>query len=86
MPRSIARRKTKKSASKRFKITATGKILLSLPRLKSLFRKRTEEEVQFYEITPAQRAKMAFMYFGLIAALAYQMHATEKWLAPYHKM
>ena len=27
MPRSIARRKTKKSASKRFKITATGKIL-----------------------------------------------------------
>ena len=61
-------------------------LLLSLPRLKSLFRKRTEEEVQFYEITPAQRAKMAFMYFGLIAALVYQMHATEKWLAPYHKM
>ena len=27
MPRAIARRKTKKSASKRFKITATGKIL-----------------------------------------------------------
>src|SRR5437867_194360 len=27
MPRSIARRKTKKSASKRFKVTATGKIM-----------------------------------------------------------
>jgi large subunit ribosomal protein L35 len=27
MPRSIARRKTKKSVAKRFKITATGKIL-----------------------------------------------------------
>ncbi|MEA3212555.1 MAG: large subunit ribosomal protein [Chthoniobacter sp.] len=27
MPRSIARRKTKKSASKRVKITATGKIM-----------------------------------------------------------
>ena len=29
MPRSIARRKTKKSASKRFKITATGKVMRS---------------------------------------------------------
>ena len=27
MPRSVARRKTKKSVSKRFKVTATGKIL-----------------------------------------------------------
>jgi len=27
MPRSIARRKTKKSVSKRFKVTGTGKIL-----------------------------------------------------------
>jgi large subunit ribosomal protein L35 len=27
MPRSIARRKTKKAASKRFKITGTGKIM-----------------------------------------------------------
>jgi large subunit ribosomal protein L35 len=27
MPRSVARRKTKKSVAKRFKITATGKIL-----------------------------------------------------------
>jgi large subunit ribosomal protein L35 len=29
MPRSIARRKTKKSVAKRFKITGTGKILAS---------------------------------------------------------
>ena len=29
MPRSIARRKTKKSVAKRFKITGTGKILSS---------------------------------------------------------
>jgi large subunit ribosomal protein L35 len=29
MPRSIARRKTKKAAAKRFKITGTGKILRS---------------------------------------------------------
>ena len=36
MPRSIARRKTKKSASKRFKITATGKILRRKPGLRHL--------------------------------------------------
>jgi large subunit ribosomal protein L35 len=29
MPRSIARRKTKKSVAKRFKVTGTGKILAS---------------------------------------------------------
>jgi large subunit ribosomal protein L35 len=36
MPRSIARRKTKKSASKRLKITATGKILRRKPGLRHL--------------------------------------------------
>ena len=33
MPRSIARRKTKKAASKRFKITGTGKIMRRKPGL-----------------------------------------------------
>ena len=36
MPRSIARRKTKKSASKRLKITATGKIMRRKPGLRHL--------------------------------------------------
>ena len=36
MPRSIARRKTKKSVSKRFKITATGKLLRRKPGLRHL--------------------------------------------------
>ena len=36
MPRAIARRKTKKSASKRFKVTATGKILRRKPGLRHL--------------------------------------------------
>ena len=36
MPRSIARRKTKKSASKRLKVTATGKILRRRPGLRHL--------------------------------------------------
>jgi Zn-dependent protease len=49
-------------------------LILSLPRLISLFRKRTEEEQRFYEVTPAQRWSMAAMYFGLIAALVFGMH------------
>ena len=36
MPRPIARRKTKKSVSKRFKVTATGKILRRKPGLRHL--------------------------------------------------
>ena len=36
MPRSIARRKTKKSASKRVKITGTGKIMRRKPGLRHL--------------------------------------------------
>lgn len=60
-------------------------LLMSLPRLMSLFRKRTEEEERFYEITPAQRLKMALMYFGLIGALVYQMHAADLWLAPFQR-
>src|SRR6478672_6808 len=40
-------------------------LILSLPRIFSLFRKRTEEEQRFYEVTPAQRWTMATMYFGL---------------------
>jgi large subunit ribosomal protein L35 len=36
MPRAIARRKTKKSASKRFKVTATGKIMRRKPGLRHL--------------------------------------------------
>ena len=49
-------------------------LILSLPRLFSLFRKRTEEEQRFYEVTPAQRWSMAAMYFGLVAALVFGMH------------
>jgi large subunit ribosomal protein L35 len=36
MPKSIARRKTKKAVAKRFKITATGKILRRKPGLRHL--------------------------------------------------
>ncbi len=36
MPRSIARRKTKKAAAKRMKVTATGKIMRRKPGLRHL--------------------------------------------------
>ena len=59
-------------------------LVMSLPRLLSLFRRRTAEEVEFYTITPAQRWKMALLYFGLIAALAFQMHSADAFLHQYH--
>jgi Zn-dependent protease len=49
-------------------------LILSLPRIFSLFRKRTAEEQRFYEIAPAQRWTMALLYFGLIGALVFGMH------------
>jgi large subunit ribosomal protein L35 len=36
MPRSVARRKTKKSVAKRFKVTASGKVLRRKPGLRHL--------------------------------------------------
>jgi Zn-dependent protease len=48
-------------------------LVLSIPRLISLFRKRTDEEKRYFEVTPGQRAFMAILYFGLAAALAVGM-------------
>ena len=45
-------------------------VILSLPRVFSLFRKRTEEEKRYFEVTPTQRLIMSVLYFGLIAMLA----------------
>ncbi len=45
-------------------------LALSIPRLISLFRKRTDDEKRYFEVTPAQRGLMALLYFGLAAALA----------------
>src|ERR1700724_998647 len=44
-------------------------VLLSLPRIISLFRKRTEEEQRYFEVTSSQRWTMSILYFGLIALL-----------------
>ena len=63
MPRSIARRKTKKSASKRFKITGTGKIVRSkagrrhLATKKSAKRKRQLAKTGLVDKTMTARIK-----------------------------
>jgi Zn-dependent protease len=53
-------------------------VLLSLPRIYSLFRKRTEEEQRYFEVTPAQRWTMSILYFGLIAILLFGMHVAQQ--------
>jgi hypothetical protein len=58
-------------------------VLLSLPRIYSLFRKRTEEEQRYFEVTPAQRWTMSILYFGLIAILLYGMHVAQQDLNKY---
>ena len=52
-------------------------VLLSLPRIYSLFRKRTEEEQRYFEVTPSQRLIMSILYFGLIAVLLFGMHVAQ---------
>ena len=52
-------------------------LFMSLPRIFSLFRKRSEEEQRYFEVAPAQRWTMGGMYFGLIAALVVLMHIAQ---------
>jgi Zn-dependent protease len=52
-------------------------IILSAPRVISLFRKRTEEERRYYEVTPSQRLTMSILYFGLIIVLILGMRMAE---------
>jgi Zn-dependent protease len=52
-------------------------LLMSLPRIFSLFRKRSEEEQRYFEVAPVQRWTMGGMYFGLIAALVVLMYVAQ---------
>jgi Zn-dependent protease len=58
-------------------------VLFSLPRIYSLFRKRTEEEQRYFEVTPSQRWIMSILYFGLIAVLLFGMHVAQQDLSKY---
>jgi len=44
-------------------------VLTSFPRVLALFRRRTPEQMRYFECTPAQRGLMAFLYFSLLASL-----------------
>ena len=48
-------------------------LIMSAPRIYFLFRKKSEAERRYYEVTPAQRWTMAVTYFGLIALLVLGM-------------
>jgi Zn-dependent protease len=52
-------------------------VVMSLPRLFSLFRKKSAEEARYYEVTPQHRWIMGGLYFGLIALLVAGMVATH---------
>lgn len=48
-------------------------LLLSAPRVFSLFRDKSDEEKRYFEISAGQRWTMALLYFGLLALLAWGM-------------
>lgn len=52
-------------------------LILSIPRLLFLFRRKTDAEKRYFEVTPAQRWIMGILYFGLAGALALGMWATQ---------
>jgi Zn-dependent protease len=52
-------------------------LVLSAPRVISLFRKKTDEERRYFEVTPNQRLVMGALYFGLIALLVAGMSYTH---------
>jgi len=57
-------------------------LALSLPRLFSLFKKKSAEERRYFEVPPNKRMIMAALYFGLVAFLALGMQMTH--IAPGH--
>ena len=52
-------------------------LIISVPRLFSLFRSKSDEERRYFEVTAGQRATMAIMYFGLIALLVIAMQISH---------
>jgi Zn-dependent protease len=52
-------------------------LIFSAPRLFLLFRRKTDAERRYFEVTPAQRWTMAAMYFGLAALLVLGMQLSH---------
>jgi hypothetical protein len=59
-------------------------LFLSIPKIISLFRKKTDEQLRYFEVTPAQRWQMGAMYFGLIGALVFMMEVSHRQLDSVH--
>jgi Zn-dependent protease len=51
--------------------------LTSLPRVYSLFRKKSAEELRYFEVTPGQRWFMGALYFGLLIFLVFGMELSH---------
>jgi hypothetical protein len=58
-------------------------LAISLPRLLSLFKKKSEVERRYYEVTPRQRWTMGLLYFALIVLLVFGMKVTHR--EPMHR-
>ncbi|HEU5071815.1 MAG TPA: site-2 protease family protein [Verrucomicrobiae bacterium] len=52
-------------------------LVFSAPRVFSLFRRQSEAERRYFEVTPGQRWTMGTLYFGLIALLVLGMQFTH---------
>ena len=52
-------------------------VLMSVPRVISLFRRKSAQEQRYYEVSGAQRLLMATLYFGLLALLLLGMKLTH---------
>ena len=52
-------------------------LVFSAPRIFFLFRRKTDEERRYFEVTPGQRWTMATMYFGLVALLVLGMQISH---------
>jgi len=57
-------------------------VLTSIPRVIALFRPRTPAQLRYFECTPAQRAIMAVLYFGLLASLYLGMGFIKNLMPP----
>ena len=55
-------------------------LVASIPRVISLFRRKSDEERRYFEVTPERRLIMGAAYFGLIAALVLMMYTATNQL------
>ena len=55
-------------------------VLTSIPRVMALFRRKTPQQMRYYECTPTQRCVMALLYFSLLGSLYVGMGAAKRLL------